>query len=110
MDNQLLPLPQGEGRPFYSRYVVVADFKQSTTDTIASIKNKLGCAILCLNPSQPKFNLIYDKQIHYCVYDRSNLFQVIVQFLLFMRQRNNNNLEGISLDKGGINIACIFQN
>lgn len=109
MDNQLLPLPQGEGRSFHSRYVVVADSKQSTADTIGAVKNKLGCAILCLNPIHPKFNLIYDKEIHYCVHDRSNLFQVIVQFLLYMRQRNNNYLEGISLDKGGVNISCIFQ-
>lgn len=108
MDNQLLPLPQGEGRSFFNRYVVVAEAEQSTIDTIKAVNNKHGCAILCLNPLQPKFNLIYDETIHYCRHDRSNLFQVIVQFLLYMRRRNNNNLDGISLGKGGINISCIF--
>lgn len=65
MDSQLNPLPQPGGRPFYNRYVVQGD-KKSFKETIEEVKSKAKCAILCVNPTKPKFNFISDEKIHQC--------------------------------------------
>jgi hypothetical protein len=108
MDSQLRPLPQG-GRPFFDRYVVIGD-KKTPKETIAEVKNKTKCAILCTNLLKPKFNLISDGKIHNAAgHDRNNLFYVIIQFLLYMKQHQEASLEGINLGPSGFNILCVIE-
>ncbi|TMW52904.1 hypothetical protein DOY81_002020 [Sarcophaga bullata] len=109
LDTQLMPLPQGGGRPFYSRYVIIGEEKRSAKDTVALVQNKARCAILCTNPLKPKFNFISDGEIHNCAYDRNNLFYVIIQFLIYMRTHQESSLEGVNLGKSGINIMCVIE-
>lgn len=62
LDSQLMPLPQGGGRPFYSRYVLIREEKRSTKDLINAVNNKAHCAILVTNSQlKPKFNFISEK-------------------------------------------------
>lgn len=81
MDSQLRPLPQPGGRPFYHRYVVLAD-KKSQKETLAEVatKNKAKCAILCSNPMKPKFNFISDDKIHNCAHVSLALFCLFERF------------------------------
>jgi len=73
LDSQLMPLPQGGGRPFHSRYVLIRDEKRSTKDVVNAVHNKAHCAILTTsNQLNPKFNFISDKELHNCVYDSRN--------------------------------------
>ncbi|XP_013117544.1 transmembrane protein 209 [Stomoxys calcitrans] len=109
LDTQLMPLPQGGGRPFYSRYVIIGEDKRSAKDTVALVQNKARCAILCSNPLKPKFNFISDGEIHNCAYDRNNLLYVIIQFLIYMRSHQESCLEGVNLGKSGINIMCVIE-
>ncbi|EDW79563.1 uncharacterized protein Dwil_GK20346 [Drosophila willistoni] len=110
LDGQLMPLPQGGGRPFYSRYVLKCDEKRSTKEIVAAVHNRAHCAILSTsNHLNPKFNFISDKELHNCVYDRNNLFYVIIQFLIYMRQHQESALEGVNLGKTGINIMCVIE-
>ncbi|XP_073837897.1 transmembrane protein 209 [Musca autumnalis] len=109
LDSQLMPLPQGGGRPFYNRYVIIGEEKRSAKDTVALVQNKARCAILCSNPLKPKFNFISDGEIHNCAYDRNNLFYVIIQFLIYMRTHQESCLEGVNLGKSGINIMCVIE-
>ncbi|XP_054735214.1 transmembrane protein 209-like [Anastrepha obliqua] len=109
MDSQLMPLPQGGGRPFFSRYVIIGKEKRSAKETVALVKNKAHCAILCTNPQKPRFNFISDNEIHTCVYDRNNLFYVIIQFLIYMKTHQEGALEGVNLGKSGINILCVIE-
>lgn len=109
LDTQLMPLPQGGGRPFYSRYVILGEDKRSAKDTVALVQNKAKCAILCSNPLKPKFNFISDGEIHNCAYDRNNLLYVIIQFLIYMRSHQESCLEGVNLGKSGINIMCVIE-
>ncbi|EDX10835.1 GD12417 [Drosophila simulans] len=110
LDSQLMPLPQGGGRPFHSRYVLIRDEKSSTKDVVNAVHNKAHCAILSTgNPLNPKFNFISDKELHNCVYDRNNLFYVIIQFLIYMRQHQDSALECVNLGKSGINIMCVIE-
>ncbi|KAM7355476.1 transmembrane protein 209 [Cochliomyia hominivorax] len=109
LDTQLMPLPQGGGRPFYSRYVIIGEEKRSAKDTVALVQNRAHCAILCTNPLKPKFNFISDGEIHNCAYDRNNLFYVIIQFLIYMRSHQESCLEGVNLGKSGINIMCVIE-
>uniref|UniRef100_D3TPF5 Uncharacterized conserved membrane protein n=1 Tax=Glossina morsitans morsitans TaxID=37546 RepID=D3TPF5_GLOMM len=106
LDTQLMPLPQNEGRPFYSRYVVVGEEKRSVKDTVALVQNRARCALLCTNPLKPKFNFISEGEIHACAYDRNNLFYVIIQFLVYMRSHQESCLEGVNLGASGINLMC----
>ncbi|XP_055378828.1 transmembrane protein 209 isoform X2 [Condylostylus longicornis] len=108
LDTQLMPLPQPGGRPFYNRYVVLGD-KKSTAEQLAEVKNKSGCAILCTNQLRPKFNFISDNTVHNCAHDRNNLFYVIIQFLIYMKNHHECLLEGVNLGKSGINIMCIIE-
>ncbi|XP_055625345.1 transmembrane protein 209 [Toxorhynchites rutilus septentrionalis] len=110
MDSQLRPLPQPGGRPFYHRYVVMAD-KTSPKETLLEVKtkNKAKCAILCTNPMKPKFNFISDDKIHTCAHDRNNLYYVIIQFLIYMKNNHEGLVEGINLGKSGINILCVLE-
>ncbi|KAL9700446.1 hypothetical protein quinque_003887 [Culex quinquefasciatus] len=110
MDSQLRPLPQPGGRPFYHRYVVLAD-KKSQKETLAEVatKNKAKCAILCSNPMKPKFNFISDDKIHNCAHDRNNLFYVLIQFLIYMKNHHEGLVEGINLGKSGINVMCVVE-
>ncbi|XP_063707672.1 transmembrane protein 209-like [Culicoides brevitarsis] len=108
-DSQLMPLPNRD-RPFYSQYVIEMDGnKKSQTEILSEVKNKAKCAILCMNPMKPKINFISDDIIHTCAHDRNNLFYVIIQFLLFMKSRNDSLLEGVSLGRRGINIMCCVE-
>ncbi|XP_034657648.1 transmembrane protein 209 [Drosophila subobscura] len=110
LDSQLMPMPQGGGRPFHCRYVLLRDEKRSTKDIVNAVHNKAHCAILCSgSPLNPKFNFISDKELHSCVYDRNNLFYVIIQFLIYMRQQQESALEGVNLGKSGINIMCVIE-
>ncbi|KAI8041853.1 transmembrane protein 209 [Drosophila gunungcola] len=110
LDSQLMPLPQGGGRPFHSRYVLIRDEKRSTKDVVNAVHNKAHCAILTTsNQLNPKFNFISDKELHNCVYDRNNLFYVIIQFLIYMRQQQESALECVNLGKSGINILCVIE-
>uniref|UniRef100_A0A1B0GN24 Uncharacterized protein n=1 Tax=Phlebotomus papatasi TaxID=29031 RepID=A0A1B0GN24_PHLPP len=68
LDSQLMPLPQPGGRPFYDRYVIVGD-KKSQKETLAEVRNKSKCAILCTNPIKPFFNFISDDKIHESVHE-----------------------------------------
>ncbi|XP_065086552.1 transmembrane protein 209 [Ochlerotatus camptorhynchus] len=110
IDSQLRPLPQPGGRPFYNRYVVISD-KKSPKETLAEVstKNKAKCAILCSNPMKPKFNFVSDDKIHNCAHDRNNLFYVIIQFLIYMKNHQEGLVEGINLGKSGINILCVLE-
>ncbi|XP_055605451.1 transmembrane protein 209 isoform X2 [Uranotaenia lowii] len=110
MDSQLRPLPQPGGRPFYHRYVVLAD-KKSSKETLAEVatKNKAKCAILFANSLKPKFNFISDDKIHNCAHDRNNLFYVIIQFLIYMKTHHEGLVEGINLGKSGINVLCVVE-
>lgn len=110
LDSQLMPLPQGGGRPFYSRYVLIREEKRSTKDLINAVNNKAHCAILVTNSQlKPKFNFISEKELHNCAYDRNNLFYVIIQFLIYMRSHQESALEGVNLGKSGINIMCVIE-
>ncbi|XP_017059140.1 transmembrane protein 209 [Drosophila ficusphila] len=110
LDSQLMPLPQGGGRPFHSRYVLIRDEKRSTKDVVNAVHNKAHCAILTTsNQLNPKFNFISDKELHNCVHDRNNLFYVIIQFLIYMRQQQESALECVNLGKSGINIMCVIE-
>lgn len=106
LDSQLHPVPELP-RAFYSRYVIIGDPKKTSTDYIMkeTSKNKSKCAILCSNPITPKFNFVSD-QIHTCTYDRNNLFYVIIQFLIHLKPERS--LEGVNLEKAGINILNII--
>uniref|UniRef100_U5EWW8 Putative cytochrome n=1 Tax=Corethrella appendiculata TaxID=1370023 RepID=U5EWW8_9DIPT len=109
LDSQLRPLPAPGGRPFYNRYVIIGD-KKSAKETLLEVKNKAKCAILCTNPLKPKFNFISDDKIHQnAVHDRNNLFYVIIQFLIYMKNCHENSLEGINLGKSGINLSCVIE-
>uniref|UniRef100_A0A1A9ZG90 Transmembrane protein 209 n=1 Tax=Glossina pallidipes TaxID=7398 RepID=A0A1A9ZG90_GLOPL len=109
-DTQLLPLPHKANRPFYSRYVIIAQHNRCALDSVAMVNNRAGCAILCTNPLKPKFNFISHGEIHGCIYDRNNLFYVIIHFLLYMRKNRDNFLEGTSLSANGINIMQVIDN
>ncbi|XP_034483377.1 transmembrane protein 209 [Drosophila innubila] len=110
LDSQLMPLPQGGGRPFHSRYVLTREEKRSTKDIINAVNNKAHCAILITNNQlKPKFNFISEKELHNCAYDRNNLFYVIIQFLIYMRSHQESALEGVNLGKSGINIMCVIE-
>ncbi|EDW69060.2 transmembrane protein 209 [Drosophila virilis] len=110
LDSQLMPLPQGGGRPFHSRYVLIREEKRSTKDIINAVNNKAHCAILVTNNQlKPKFNFISEKELHNCAYDRNNLFYVIIQFLIYMRTHQESALEGVNLGKSGINIMCVIE-
>lgn len=65
IDSQLMPLPQGSGRPFYDRYIVWGD-KKSPKETLEEVKAKAKCAIMVTNAHKPKFNFISDDKIHNC--------------------------------------------
>lgn len=106
LDSQLHPLPDIP-RSFYSRYVVVGDVKKTTIDNIVKeiSKNKAKCGILCSNPITPKFNFISDK-VHTSSYDRNNLFYVIIQLLMHLK--NEGSLESVNLGKSGINILNVI--
>lgn len=73
------PLPQPGGRPFFNRYVIIGD-KKTPTETLAEIKNKANCAILCTNLMKPKFNFISDDKIHNCV--NVSLFFLFLNILI----------------------------
>ncbi|XP_032591607.1 transmembrane protein 209 [Drosophila grimshawi] len=110
LDSQLMPLPQGGGRPFHSRYVLIRQEKRSTKDLVNAVNNKAHCAILVTNNQlKPKFNFISDKELHNCAHDRNNLFYVIIQFLIYMRTHQEAALEGVNLGKSGINIMCVIE-
>ncbi|KAH8398818.1 hypothetical protein KR222_007962 [Zaprionus bogoriensis] len=110
LDSQLMPLPQGGGRPFHSRYVLTREEKRSTKDIINAVNNKAHCAFLVTNNQlKPKFNFISEKELHNCAYDRNNLFYVIIQFLIYMRSHQESALEGVNLGKSGINIMCVIE-
>lgn len=107
-DNQLHPTPD-RSRSFYNKFVIVVDTKISQTEVLALVKNNQKCAILCSNAHKPpKFNFIGENKIHKCAYDRNNLFNVIIQFLLHMKTHNEGLLDGVSLGKSGINILSCF--
>ncbi|XP_017154466.1 transmembrane protein 209-like [Drosophila miranda] len=115
LDSQLMQTHQTHGgwRLFHHYYVLVRDDKRSLAakDIALAVHNLAHCAILCTgSPLDPKFNFISGKELHNCTYDRNNLFCVIIQFLLYMRQRQGSSLEGVSLGKGGINIMCAIGN
>ncbi|KAH8300537.1 hypothetical protein KR018_011924, partial [Drosophila ironensis] len=111
LDSQLMPLPQGGGRPFHSRYVLTRDDKRSTKELVNAVRNKAHCAFLTTsNQNKPHFNFISDKELHNSAYDRNNLFYVIIQFLIYMRQHQESALEGVNLGKSGINIMCVIEN
>ena len=105
-----MPLPQGGGRSFFSRYVIMGDPKRSAKDTIALVNNRAHCAILFTNSLKPRFNFISEKEIHSCAYDRNNLFYVIIQFLMYMKTHHESALEGVNLGRSGINIMCVIEN
>lgn len=108
-DSQLMPLPQGGGRPFHSRYVLIREEKRSTKEIINAVNNKAHCAILVTNNQlKPKFNFISEKELHNCANDRNNLFYVIIQFLIYMRTHQESALEGVNLGRSGINIMCVI--
>lgn len=109
MDSQLVPLPQGDGRPFFSRYVVIGEEKRPIKDAQSLVQNKSGCAIFCTNILHPKFNFVSDGEIYNCNYDRNNLFHVIIQFIIYMRTHHNGYLEGVHLGRSGINIMCVIE-
>uniref|UniRef100_A0A1A9VSU6 Transmembrane protein 209 n=1 Tax=Glossina austeni TaxID=7395 RepID=A0A1A9VSU6_GLOAU len=109
-DTQLLPLPHKINRPFYNRYVIIAQHNRYAPDSVAIVNNRAGCAILCIDPLKPHFNFISHGEIHSCAYDRNNLFYVIIQFLLYMRKYRDNCLEGTSLGANGINIMQVIDN
>ncbi|XP_060656094.1 transmembrane protein 209 [Drosophila nasuta] len=110
LDSQLMPLPQGGGRPFHSRYVLMREEKRSTKDIINAVNNRAHCAFLITNSQmKPKFNFISEKELHNCAYDRNNLFYVIIQFLIYMRSHQESALEGVNLGKSGINIMCVIE-
>lgn len=110
LDSQLMPLPD-RNRPFYSQYVIENDGnKKSRAEILSEVTNKAKCAIICIDRmKQPKINFISDEMIHTCAHDRNNLFYVLIQFLLFMKTRNDSLLEGVSLGKSGINIMCCVE-
>lgn len=67
-DSQLMPLPN-RSRPFYSQYVIEIDGSmKSQTEILNEMKNKAKCAILCMNPMNPKINFISDEMIHTCAH------------------------------------------
>lgn len=67
-DSQLMPLPN-RNRPFYSQYVIEIDGSmKSQTEILNEMKNKAKCAILCMNPMNPKINFISDEMIHTCAH------------------------------------------
>lgn len=133
LDGQLPPLPQPGGRPFYTRYVVHGD-KRTADEIKAEVRNKSGCAILCTSaPQRPRFNFITTRTIHssvhvsfwwrgfggevfynmrggsfLCAQDRNNLFNVIVEFLVYMRTHNEGMLESINLGRSGINLLRVI--
>ncbi|KAH8349792.1 hypothetical protein KR084_006306 [Drosophila pseudotakahashii] len=112
MDIQLLPLPQvGGERPFYSRYVITRDYK-SKENVVSRVKNKAKCAILVTSNAErePNFNFISDNQLHDCVYNRNNLFHVIIQFFTYMRDKRGSELESVNLGQSGINIMGVIEN
>ncbi|GAB0090352.1 transmembrane protein 209 [Sergentomyia squamirostris] len=108
LDSQLMPLPQPGGRSFYDRYVIVGD-KKSQKETLAEVRNKSKCAILCTNPIKPFFNFISDNKIHESVHDRNNLFHVLTRFIIHMKTHHEGLLEGVNLGKSGINILCVVE-
>lgn len=108
MDSQLNPLPPPGGRPFFNRYVVLGD-KKSFKETIEEVKSKSKCAISYTNPTKPKFNFISDDKVHHCNHDRNNLFCVIIQFLIYMRERNAGLLDGVNLGRSGLNILGVIE-
>ncbi|XP_059614998.1 transmembrane protein 209 [Phlebotomus argentipes] len=108
LDSQLMPLPQPGGRPFSDRYVIVGD-KKSQKETLAEVRNKSKCAILCTNPIKPFFNFISDDKIHESVHDRNNLFHVLTRFIIHMKTHHEGLLEGVNLGKSGINILCVVE-
>ncbi|XP_002132230.2 transmembrane protein 209-like [Drosophila pseudoobscura] len=115
LDSQLMLThqPRGGWRPFRHYYVLVRDDRRSLAakDLALAVHNQAQCAILCSgSPLDPKFNFISGRELHSCAYDRNHLFCVILQFLLYMRQRQGSSLEGVSLGKGGINIMCVIDN
>ncbi|XP_039486505.1 uncharacterized protein LOC120448530 [Drosophila santomea] len=112
MDSQLMPTPlEGGRRPFYSRYVVKRDTDHpSIEDIVSRVNNRANCAILATGnlESDPMFNFISGKEVQDCLYDRNNLFHVILQFLIYLREHRGSNLEGVSLGRNGINILDVI--
>ncbi|XP_017070540.1 transmembrane protein 209-like [Drosophila eugracilis] len=111
LDSQLMTAPpDGRRRPFYSRYVIIRD-ENSNKDIVSCVSNKANCAILATSNMQPypKFNFIDDKKMHDCAYDSNNLFHVIIQFLKYMREKQESVLECVSLGKSGINIIGVIE-
>ncbi|EDW93252.2 uncharacterized protein LOC6532803 [Drosophila yakuba] len=112
MDSQLMPTPlEGGRRPFYSRYVVNRDTNHpSIEDIVSRVNNRANCAILATGnlESNPMFNFISGNEVQDCLYDRNNLFHVILQFLIYLREHRGSNLEGVSLGRNGINILNVI--
>ncbi|EDV50759.2 transmembrane protein 209 [Drosophila erecta] len=110
MDCQLMPTAQEGGRrPFYSRYVVIGD-NNPIEDMVSRVNNRANCAILATGNHEPdpKFNFFSGKEVQDCLYDRNNLFYVIIQFLTYMREQQGSILEGVSLGRSGINILDVI--
>lgn len=57
------------------------------------------------------YNSIYDVSFFFLFYsqDRNNLFCVIIQFLIYMKERNAGLLDGVNLGRSGLNILGVIE-
>lgn len=109
LDTQLMPLPHPGGRPFFNRYVVLSENK-TLKEILEQVKNKSNCAILCSNSNKPKFDFVSDEKIHHCGgHNRNNLFYAIIQFLIYMKTKQDCCLDGVNLGRSGVNLTCIIE-
>ncbi|KAH8366337.1 hypothetical protein KR200_000171 [Drosophila serrata] len=110
LDAQLMP-SLGYGSEFSSRYVVQDNKKESIKNIIRTVKNDANFAFLVTNDEdhrRPRFDYICGGELHRCFDQRSSPFQVIIEFLMHMRQHQDSTLEGINLAKSGINIMWVI--
>ncbi|KAH8239429.1 hypothetical protein KR032_004239 [Drosophila birchii] len=110
LDAQLMP-SLGCGPQFSCRYVVQANPKHSRKDIIRAVNNYANFAFLVTNDEdqrRPRFDYICGGEMHRCVDQRISPFQVIIEFLMHMRQHQDSTLEGVSMGKSGINIMWVI--
>ncbi|KAH8322966.1 hypothetical protein KR059_012174 [Drosophila kikkawai] len=110
LDTQLMPF-EGSEPPFSSRYVVQGNAQHSIRDIIKAVNNYANFAFLVTNDEdhrRPRFDFICGGELHRCADQRGSPYQVIIEFLMHLRQHQDSTLEGVSLNKNGINIMWVI--
>ncbi|KAH8297519.1 hypothetical protein KR054_000999 [Drosophila jambulina] len=110
LDAQLMPF-LGYGPQFSCRYVIHGKPGHFTKHIIGAVTNCANFAFLVTSGEDQRrlrFDYICGGELHRCFDQRDSPFQVMIEFLMHMRQHQDSTLEGVSLGKNGINIMWVI--